>query len=121
RKNNEFAKTGKDPDFKRGDSFYDKYYGDPTHQPSPCIGPIDTPPYYAIALYPGDIGTKGGLLTDAYGRVLKADGVPFQGLYAIGNTAASMMGTKYPGAGSTIGPSMVFGYIAANHMTGANA
>ena len=120
RKNNDYAASGKDPDFQRGDSYYDRYYGDSTHQPSPCIGPIEQAPYYAIALYPGDIGTKGGLLTDENARVLDKNGNVMEGLYAIGNTAASMMGTKYPGAGSTIGPSMVFGYIAARHATRAN-
>ena len=120
RKNNEYASTGKDQDFQRGDSYYDRYYGDATNEPSPCIGPIEAAPYYAITLYPGDIGTKGGLLTDEYARVLDKNGNVMEGLYAIGNTAASMMGTKYPGAGSTIGPSMVFGYIAARHATRAN-
>jgi len=120
RKNNEYAEAGKDPEFKRGDSYYDRYYGDATHKPSPCIGFIKEPPYYAITLYPGDIGTKGGLLTDENARVLDKNGAVMEGLYAIGNTAASMMGTVYPGAGSTIGPRMVFGYIAARHATRAN-
>ncbi|MNE96919.1 3-oxosteroid 1-dehydrogenase [compost metagenome] len=64
----------------------------------------------------GDIGTKGGLLTDVHARVLADNGQPIDGLYAIGNTAASMMGATYPGAGSTIGPAMTFGYLAANHI-----
>jgi 3-oxosteroid 1-dehydrogenase len=73
-----------------------------------------------MPIYPGDIGTNGGLLTDDKARVLDAKGKPISGLYAVGNNAASAMGESYPGAGVTIGPAMTFGYIAARHMTGAN-
>jgi 3-oxosteroid 1-dehydrogenase len=110
---NGFAKTGTDLDFQRGDSAYDRYYGDPTVKPNPCLAPIDQPPFYSVKMYPGDIGTKGGLVTDEKARVLKEDGTIIPGLYAVGNTSASVMGNTYPGPGGTIGPAMTFGFIAA--------
>ncbi len=119
-KNNGYAASGHDPEFHRGESFYDQYYGDQRHGPNKCIAPIKDGPFYAIPVYPGDIGTKGGLLVDSKARVLKTDGSVIAGLYAIGNTSASVMGTTYPGAGVTIGPAMTFGYIAANDLTGRN-
>jgi 3-oxosteroid 1-dehydrogenase len=117
---NEFAVKGEDPDFHRGEAAYDKMYGDPRVGPNPCLAPIAKGPFYAMPIYPGDIGTNGGLLTDDKARVLDAKGTPISGLYAVGNNAASAMGESYPGAGVTIGPAMTFGYIAARHMTGAN-
>ncbi len=113
---NDFARNGKDLDFNRGDSAYDQYYGDPTNLPNPCLKPILKPPFYAVPFYPGDIGTKGGLMTDQYARVIKENKSIIDGLYAIGNSAASVMGHSYPGAGSTLGPSFTFGYIAALQM-----
>ncbi|MGH3521143.1 MAG: 3-oxosteroid 1-dehydrogenase [Haloechinothrix sp.] len=113
---NGFARTGRDEDFRRGDSAYDRYYGDPTVSPNPCLAPIDQPPYYAVEMVPGDLGTKGGLLTDEHARVLDSDGHPIACLYSAGNNSASVMGNSYPGAGATIGPAMVFGYLAANHL-----
>jgi 3-oxosteroid 1-dehydrogenase len=115
---NQYAMSGKDADFNRGDTTIDRYYGDPSVKPNPCLAPLDKPPYYAIELWPGDLGTKGGLKTDAFARVLRADGSPISGLYATGNCSASVMGNSYAGAGATIGPSMVFGYIAALHACG---
>ncbi len=121
RRNNEYAQTGKDPEFGRGDSYYDKFYGDSRTTPNPCIAPIDKAPFYAIPIYPGDIGTKGGLHTNENGQVLRADDEkPIPGLYAIGNSSSSVMGDKYPGAGATLGPAMTFGYLAARHLTGKN-
>ncbi|MEY3905715.1 MAG: hypothetical protein RIR59_538 [Pseudomonadota bacterium] len=117
---NDYAAKGEDPDFQRGQAAYDKMYGDPRVGPNPCLRPLDKGPFYAMPIYPGDIGTNGGLLTDDKARVLDAKGKPIAGLYAIGNNAASAMGESYPGAGVTIGPAMTFGYIAARHMTGAN-
>jgi 3-oxosteroid 1-dehydrogenase len=117
---NEFAVKGEDPDFHRGEAAYDKMYGDPRVGPNPCLAPIAKGPFYAMPIYPGDIGTNGGLLTDDKARVLDAKDTPISGLYAVGNNAASAMGESYPGAGVTIGPAMTFGYIAARHMTGAN-
>lgn len=112
---NEMAASGKDLDFARGASAYDRYYGDPTVEPNPCLGPIEKPPFYAVTVFPGDLGTKGGLVTDEHARVLREDDSPIDGLYAIGNTSASMMGNTYPGPGSTLGPAMTFGYVAALH------
>ena len=110
---NEMARTGVDADFHRGESAYDKYYGDPTNKPNPCLGPIDQAPFYAVKIVPGDLGTKGGIVTDARGRALRPDGSVIEGLYAAGNASAAVMGHTYAGAGSTIGPAMVFGYLAA--------
>jgi 3-oxosteroid 1-dehydrogenase len=113
---NEQARTGRDEDFRRGDSAYDRYYGDPRVRPNPNLAPLARPPYYAAKIVPGDLGTKGGLRTDARARVLRADGTPIAGLYAAGNASASVMGHSYAGAGATIGPAMTFGYLAAQDM-----
>ncbi|NDJ36941.1 MAG: FAD-binding protein [Chloroflexi bacterium] len=113
---NHFARTGVDEDFGRGESAYDRYYGDPTVKPNPNLAPIEEPPFYAVQMVPGDLGTKGGLVIDEHARVLRGSGTPIPGLYAVGNTSASVMGNTYPGPGSTIGPSMAFGYAAAKHI-----
>lgn len=115
---NAYAKDGKDPEFQRGDSAYDKYYGDSTVTPNPCLGPIDQGPYYAIEIYPGDLGTRGGLSVDEDARVLKESGALIEGLYAVGNCSAAVMGPTYPGAGGTLGPTMTFGYIVAENLFG---
>jgi 3-oxosteroid 1-dehydrogenase len=109
----EFAEAGADGDFRRGDSAYDRYYGDPRCRPNPNLGPLARPPFYAAKIVPGDLGTKGGLRTDERARVLRADGTAIPGLYAAGNASASVMGHSYAGAGATIGPAMTFGYLAA--------
>jgi len=114
---NGFAQTGVDLDFGRGGNVYDRYYGDVNVKPNPCLAPISKGPFYAMRMDGGDIGTKGGLLTNAHAQVLRENGQAIDGLYAIGNCAASVMGTSYPGAGSTLGPAMTFGYIAADHMS----
>ncbi|GGQ72346.1 3-oxosteroid 1-dehydrogenase [Couchioplanes azureus] len=111
---NGFARSGRDADFHRGDSAYDHYYTDPAVRPNSCLAPLWLPPYYACKIVPGDLGTKGGLRTDARARVLHAGGPVIPGLYAAGNSSAAVMGHSYAGAGSTIGPAMTFGYIAAN-------
>ena len=113
RKFNEFARAGQDTDFGRGDSAYDRYYGDPNCKPNPNLAPLTQPPFYAIRIVPGDLGTKGGLRTDEHARVLRADGSVINGLYAAGNTSAMVMGRSYAGPGATIGPAMTFGYLAA--------
>ncbi|MEV6333609.1 3-oxosteroid 1-dehydrogenase [Nocardia vinacea] len=118
---NGFARAGRDEDFHRGESAYDRYYGDPTVQPNPCLAPIDQGPFYAVEMVPGDLGTKGGLVTDEHSRVLHEDGAPIAGLYAAGNNSAAVMGNSYAGAGATIGPAMVFGYIAAEHIADSGA
>jgi 3-oxosteroid 1-dehydrogenase len=115
----EFAQAGTDEDFRRGDSAYDRYYGDPRRRPNPNLAPLDRPPFYAARIVPGDLGTKGGLVTDERARVLRSDGSPVPGLYAAGNTSAAVMGHSYAGAGATIGPAMTFGYIAALDLAGA--
>ncbi|GLW99154.1 FAD-binding protein [Microtetraspora sp. NBRC 16547] len=114
---NGFARSGKDEDFGRGDGAYDRYYGDPTLK-NPNIDVIDRAPFYAFRIEAGDLGTKGGLVCDEHSRVLREDGSVIQGLYATGNTSASVMGNEYAGPGATIGPSIVFGYIAARHAAG---
>ncbi|MGI9293396.1 MAG: FAD-binding protein [Pseudomonadales bacterium] len=111
-KMNDYARTGKDLDFQRGDATYDQYYGDQDVKPNCCLGPIDSAPYYGVKVYPGELGTKGGLMTDAQARVQNSSGKTIQGLYAIGNCSASVMGTTYPASGATLGPAMVFGYVA---------
>ena len=111
-----FARTGIDQDFHKGDSAYDRYYGDPTVGPNPCLGPMDKGPYNAYKIVAGDLGTKGGLVTDVDSRVLREDGTVIEGLYAAGNTTATVMGHTYPGPGSTIGPASVFGLRGARHM-----
>ncbi|KPL83969.1 3-oxosteroid 1-dehydrogenase [Thermanaerothrix daxensis] len=115
RRFNHFAQTGKDLDFHRGESAYDRVYSDPKVKPNPNLGPVEQPPFYAVRVWPGDLGTKGGLLTDQFARVLRENGEPIEGLYAAGNTTASVMGRTYPGPGSTLGPAMVFGMIAGRH------
>jgi 3-oxosteroid 1-dehydrogenase len=117
---NGFATGGVDEDFRRGESAYDRYYGDPRNKPNPCLAPLDKPPYYAIRIVPGDLGTKGGLRTDTRARVLREDGTPIPGLYAAGNAAAPVMGRTYAGPGATLGPAMTFGYLAALDLAGEN-
>ena len=111
----QFAKNGRDEDFGRGDSAYDRFYSDPRVKPNPNLGPIEKPPFYALKVWPGDLGTMGGLLIDEHARVLREDGSVIRGLYAAGNNTASVMGRTYPGPGSTIGPAMVFGMIGGRH------
>ncbi|WP_447402529.1 FAD-dependent oxidoreductase [Lysinibacillus sp. fkY74-1] len=115
---NIFAHNGHDDDFNRGDSAYDNYYGDPT-LPNPNLAELKKAPFYALRLYPGDIGTKGGVVVDGFARVVKKDGQPIEGLYASGNCSASIMGETYPGPGATIGPGMTLSYIATTHMANA--
>ncbi|MEU6312902.1 3-oxosteroid 1-dehydrogenase [Streptomyces sp. NPDC047014] len=108
------AWSGTDPDFHRGDTAYDHYYTDPAVRPNSCLAPVWVPPFHAFRIVPGDLGTKGGIVTDARARALRPDGSVIRGLYAAGNASAAVMGHSYAGAGSTIGPAMTFGYVAAN-------
>lgn len=110
---NAMVAKGRDEDFGRGDSAYDRLYGDPRVTPNPSLGSVEKGPFYAIPIHLGDIGTNGGLVTDGAGRVLHEDGKAIPGLYAVGNVAASVMGYSYPGAGATLGPAMTFGWLAA--------
>jgi 3-oxosteroid 1-dehydrogenase len=115
---NTLARQGKDEDFHRGDRAYDRYLGDPAQRPSPSLGPIEKAPFFAYQVYPGDVGTYGGVVTDASARVLREDGSIIPGLYATGVSTASVMGRAYPGAGSSVGPSFTWGYVAAKHAAG---
>lgn len=121
RRFNGFAGSGEDADFQRGRSAYDRYYGDPWNRPNPCLAPLDTGPFYAVKIVPGDLGTKGGLHTDVHARVLRHDGSVITGLYAAGNASAAVMGRTYAGPGATIGPAMTFGYLAALHIAETHA
>jgi len=114
---NVYAENGKDEDFGRGDSVYDRYYGDERIKPNPCLAPIIKPPFYAVRHNPGDFGTNGGMLTDEHARVLDSEGTAIAGLYATGNCSSATLPT-YPGPGSTLGPAMTFGYLAAKHIVG---
>jgi 3-oxosteroid 1-dehydrogenase len=113
---NRFAVSGVDEDFHRGESAYDKYYSDPTVKPNPSLHAIDQGPFYAVKIVPGDLGTKGGLVTDERARVLRPDGSAIPGLYAAGNVSAAVMGRTYAGPGATIGPALTFGYLAAEDL-----
>jgi len=116
---NQNAAAGNDPDFGRGRSAYDRYYGDPTITPNPNLRPLVNGPFYAVKMVLSDLGTCGGLTADDRARVLREDGGVIAGLYAIGNTAANAFGTAYPGAGATIAQGLVYGYVAARHAAGA--
>ena len=116
---NEYSITGKDLELSRGDSAYDRYYGDPSVTPNPCLAPLQEGPFYCMVLYPGEMGTAGGLVIDTNARVLKQDGQPIDGLYACGNVTTALLPT-YPGPGSTLGPAMTFAYLAAKDITGSN-
>ena len=118
---NGFCRDGVDEDFARGSRAFDRHHGDPTCRPNPNLGPIEKPPFYAVRMAPGDIGTDGGLVTDEHARVLRPDDSVIEGLYATGNTTASVMARAYPGPGGTIGPALVFGYIAARHVAAVAA
>lgn len=109
------AANGQDSDFQRGQSAYDRYYGDITVRPNPCLGEIEKPPFYAIRIVPGDLGTCGGIAADGQARALREDGSVIEGLYAAGNAAGNVFGRVYPGPGATIGQGLVYSYTAARH------
>lgn len=115
---NRYAANGLDPDFGRGQSAYNDCLGDPGYRPNAAIGPLDTAPYYATRVLPSDVGTCGGVLTNEHAQVLDQQDRVIAGLYATGNTTATVMGRTYPGAGASIASSMVFGYVAARHAAG---
>lgn len=112
---NGFVTSGKDADFTRGDHVYDNWLGDPLAEGSKTLGKIEQGPFYALPIYPGDVSTFGGLVTDTSARVLREDGSALEGLYATGVSTASVMGKKATGAGASIGPSLTWGYVAAKH------
>jgi 3-oxosteroid 1-dehydrogenase len=109
------AVQGIDTDYGRGESAYNRALGDPNHKVHPCLGPIDEPPYYAVQVVPGDIGTCGGIVTNEHAQVVGQDDRPIEGLYATGNGTATVMGRHYLGPGASIANTMVFGYVAARH------
>jgi len=109
------AAQGLDPEFGRGSNIYQRHLGDVDHQPNPCVAPIEHAPFYAVAVYPADLGIAGGIVTDQFARVLRSDGRAVEGLYACGNDMHSVMNGAYPGPGITLGPALVFGYVAARH------
>jgi len=112
---NAAARQGLDPQFGRGYNIYQRHLGDPDHHPNPCVAPIERAPFYAVAVYPADLGMSAGIITDEHGRVLSSSGAPIDGLYACGNDMQSIMKGAYPGPGITLGPALVFGYLAATH------
>lgn len=107
------ARQGLDTTFQRGSTIYQRHLGDADHGPNPCVAPIEVPPYFAVAVWPADLGMAAGLVTDPSGRVLGAEGQPVPGLHACGNDMQSVMNGAYPGPGITLGPALVFGYLAA--------
>ncbi|WP_448042133.1 FAD-dependent oxidoreductase [Bradyrhizobium liaoningense] len=110
------AKEGRDPEFGRGSTIYQRHLGDAAHKPNPCVAPIVRAPFFALRIHPADLGTAIGMTVDAQARVLRKDGTPIAGLYACGNDMASIMNGNYPGPGITLGPALTFGYIAGRHL-----
>ncbi|UQR65827.1 FAD-dependent oxidoreductase [Bradyrhizobium sp. C-145] len=110
------AKEGRDPEFGRGSTIYQRHLGDAAHKPNPCVAPIIRAPFLAMRIHPADLGTAIGMKVDAQARVLRADGTPIAGLYACGNDMASIMNGNCPGPGITLGPALTFGYIAGRHL-----
>jgi 3-oxosteroid 1-dehydrogenase len=113
-----FARAGKDEEFGRGNSAYDRFLGDYTHGPNDTLGTIEEGPFYAVQIVPGDVGTYGGVVCNSNAQVLRPDGSAIAGLYATGTTTAGVMGRAYPGAGCSIGPSFTWGFVAAKHAAG---
>ncbi len=118
---NGFVDNNYDGDFQRGERAYDRWLGDFLHQPNETLGRIEKGPFYAVEVVPGDVGTYGGVVTDEHARVLRDDGTAIEGLYATGVSTASVMGRVYPGAGSSVGPALTWGYVAAQHASGQTA
>ncbi|SOE16600.1 succinate dehydrogenase/fumarate reductase flavoprotein subunit [Hoeflea halophila] len=114
---NSDAARGQDHEFGKGSTAYQTYLGDAENQPNPCLRPLENAPYYAVRIYPGDIGTSMGLSVDRHARVLREDRSVIPGLYACGNDMNSIMAGTYPGAGITLGPALTFGYIAGRHVS----
>lgn len=110
------AKDGRDPEFGRGSTIYQRHLGDAARKPNPCVAPILRAPFFALRIYPADLGTAIGMKVDAQARVLREDGTPIAGLYACGNDMGSIMNGNYPGPGITLGPALTFGYIAGRHL-----
>ena len=118
RRYDENAKSGSDPEFRKGENAYNRFYGDPDIKPNPCVAPLAQPPFYAVRVEIGDLGTYAGIATNGHAQVLDEQKRPIPGLYAAGNDALSIMGGNYPGPGITLGPAMTFGWIAGRHLAG---
>jgi succinate dehydrogenase/fumarate reductase flavoprotein subunit len=121
RQYNQNARHGADPEFGRGSTPYNRKQGDASHQPNPCVAPIEHGPFYAVKVQPGSFGTFAGLRTNGSAQVIGADNHPVQGLYAVGTDMASIMGGLYPSGGINLGPAMTFGYVAARHAAGVTS
>jgi succinate dehydrogenase/fumarate reductase flavoprotein subunit len=115
---NRHAARGEDPEFGKGSNAYNRFYGDADHKPNPCLAPLTAPPFYAVKVVVGEIGTYDGIRTDRHARALDSRREPIAGLYVAGNDMASIMGGAYPGPGITLGPAMTFGWIAGRHLAG---
>ena len=109
---------GRDDDFGRGESAHDRYWGDPTNTPNPNLRPLTMAPFHAVEVVPGDFGTCGGIMTDGFARALRNDGSVIDGLYAVGNCAASAFGNTSPHFGATLGQALTFGWVASQHAAG---
>jgi succinate dehydrogenase/fumarate reductase flavoprotein subunit len=118
---NKDAEAGEDKAFGKGSTAYNRFNGDPSFEPNPCLAPIAKAPFYAVEVVVGDLGTFDGVRTNGNAQALARDARPIPGLYAVGNDMASIMGGNYPGGGITLGPAITFGYIAARHLAGAAA
>ena len=114
------AQRGVDSAFGRGGDIYQRHLGDAEQQPNPCVAPLLDAPFFAVAVHPADLGMAAGVLTDEHARALRQDGSPIEGLYACGNDMHSVMNGAYPGPGITLGPALVFGYLAASHACAAS-
>ena len=113
---NRYAKTGVDEEFGKGSTPMNRFNGDPTNGPNPCLRALETAPFYAVAVWPADLASSAGLKVDTNGRVLDGEGQPIQNLYACGNDMRSIFGGTYPGPGTTLGPALVFGWRVAQHI-----
>jgi succinate dehydrogenase/fumarate reductase flavoprotein subunit len=114
-RHNAFARAGIDDDFGKGSMAYDRSNGDSSHRPNPCLGPIASPPYYSVVVWPTPLATSWGIRINEWSQALGHSGAPIEGLYACGNDMQSITGGEYPGPGGQIGPAMTFGYLAAKH------
>lgn len=114
---NTFAACGRDDEFQRGASAYNQAQGDAANPHHPTLGALSRPPFYAVRILPGSLGSFSGLKTDEQARVLDAQQQPIAGLYAIGNDMSSVMRGYYPSGGITLGPAMTFGYLVGKHLT----
>jgi succinate dehydrogenase/fumarate reductase flavoprotein subunit len=114
---NTHASQGKDPEFGRGSNAYQRHLGDVDQTPNACVAPIQTGPFYAVKVWPADLGMSAGIVTDDHARVLGPNEAPIPGLYACGNDMASVMEGAYPGPGITLGPALTFAYLAARHLS----